>query len=267
MTNELEELLYRWQQIEMCCRLDLGVSSDFVSDASEVPPSPLGQACSNIGSLGSTNSHSRETLRRVFTYPSFQSVNCNTSYYQSVSKYKLARDVTPTSCYSEVFPEVRNAVDKHESEANGHQNASTSEHIKTTDSFDDEQNIICDNVDAKLEVSINDKAMSEIPTGQTLDRNTSKNDLKREGCGENGTIEEVKSEKLSHSSDTKFFLHKKKWWSRNKKYHSLDIDAEFETDSKDDHGGSLPNLPQGKASKKHSYNRKHEHLSSKGSKP
>lgn len=263
VTSELEELQHRWQQIEACCRLNLGVCSSLALDVNDTPSASLGQAiayCGKIGTLGSPKSNSREslTLRRVVTCPSFQPLNDNIPSYCGVSKSKVARDATASA--NGKFSEVTSVTDELESEPSVSENASNTEHsnaeLNASGSYSDCKEVNCDQLDTESEKPIGAEKTPLASSPATSGQNTSgSTNTRKKGNGENGTTQVIKAKKNPEKS----FLHKKKWWSRNKRQHSLETDPESETYSEEGRASSLPILPQVKDSVEHSHDDKCEH--------
>ena len=260
VTNELIELQHRWQQIEACSRLDLGVCSSLSLDVTDSSSASLGQAvayCGKVGTLGSAKSTSRESLalRRVVTYPSFQPLDYIPSFY---GDSKLSRGVTASS--NETFSEVTSVNNELEDEPSVSENASNTEHsnaeLNASDTYNDYKDMNCHHFDSESEKPISAEKTPLPSSPSTSDRNTSgRTDTRKKSNGENGTTQVIKAKKNSE----KFFLHKKKWWSRNKRQHSLETDPESETDSAESRASSLPLLPQVKDSVKHPHDDKFGH--------
>ncbi|XP_028416563.1 stromal interaction molecule 1-like [Dendronephthya gigantea] len=106
VTSDLEELQYRWQQIETSCRLELGVCTSFLCNESTDSPvnaSRLGQSVKSAAGLGSAGTTSRESLsyHRVYTYPSLLTAEENPSPYQTLGKSYERHSSDPSGRTSE----------------------------------------------------------------------------------------------------------------------------------------------------------------------
>lgn len=262
VTNELVELQHRWQQIEACSRLDLGVCSSLSLDVTDSSSASLGQAvayCGKVGTLGSAKSTSGESLalRRVVTCPSFQPLSLE-DIHSFDGASKLSRGATTDA--DETFSEVTSVNNELEGEPSVSENASNTEHsnaeLNASGTYNDYKDMNCDQLDSKSEKPISAEKTPLPSSPSTSDRNTSgRTDTRKKSNGENGTTQVIKAKKNSE----KFFFHKKKWWSRNKRQHSLETDPESETDSAKSRASSLPILPLVKDSVKHSHDDKFGH--------
>lgn len=181
VTSDLEELQYRWQQIETCCRLDLGVCTSFLWNESTDGCS-VQTRLSGRTTLSTTSAISRESLllHRVPTYPSFQSVGDNSP------------NTSDTAYEHEASDNGNNSMDAlHDCNAGG-----LREQSRDSEYYQHEE-------DNGLSTTGKDKP------------------IKLKNSSKNGSFCDDKPKKdLFSNSEEKNTGLKKKWWSRGKKHHS-----------------------------------------------
>ena len=238
VTSDLEELQYRWQQIETCCRLDIGVCTSFLCN--ESADSPIIQARLSVkvaSALGTASTTSRETLpmHRVYTCPSLQSSDENSPPpYHALPRHAVQRHSSdPSDNASE--RETTYEYERSENGANGKH--------RTSDSVDGLDGSALNEQSVPSQYSV---SQPDITAVHTREENTSKI-IKQKNSKKNGSFHDDKSkgQSFSNSEDKNTGL-KKKWWSRGKKQHSEE--GSHETNSihlsRSKTKGSMPILSQ-----------------------
>ena len=238
VTSDLEELQYRWQQIETCCRLDIGVCTSFLCN--ESADSPIIQARLSVkvaSALGTASTTSRETLpmHRVYTSPSLQSSDENSPPpYHALPRHAVQRHSSdPSDNASE--RETTYEYERSENGANGKHG--------TSDSVDGLDGSALNEQSVPSQYSV---SQPDITAVHTREENTSKI-IKQKNSKKNGSFHDDKSNRQSFSnSEDKNTGLKKKWWSRGKKQHSEE--GSHETNSiplsRSKTKGSMPILSQ-----------------------
>ena len=236
VTSDLEELQDRWQEIETCCRLDLGVCTSFLCNESTDSPTIHARLSGKVTSALSTASGaSRELLpiHRVQTYPSFPSSDENPPpSYSTLTRHSFERHSSdPSNNASE-----RETAYEYQCSENGdsvkHSGAVYVDALNdfANNAFDEQ------NVDSEYSHSQQDINVNAVHTLE--DKN-----LKLKNFKKNGSFNDDNAKRNSFSnSENKNTAHKKKWWSR-KKHHSDEKNDETDfvlSRSK----GSLPILSQ-----------------------
>ena len=235
VTSDLEELQYRWQQIETSCRLELGVCTSFLCNESTDSPintTRLGQPVKAASGFETAGTTSRESLsyHRVYTYPSLLSAEENPPPYQTLGKSYERHSSDPSGRTSE-----RPLAD--ELEFNGdHVNGRYTESLDGTDDWNGSE--FERNTDSEYTLSQQD--ITDVhAAGEQLSKITKKNSSK------NGSLWDGKSKSHSFSSsENKSAGFKKKWWSRGKKHHSEDRNNETNSIQLSKSKGSMPILSQ-----------------------
>ena len=230
VTSDLEELQYRWQQIEACCRLDLGVCTSFLCSESTDSPIQSAKVSGKIKTLNTECTSSRESppLHRVYTYPILQQPDETPppSYNMATTKHSFERHSSdPSGSTSDHNPQ-------YEYEYNG-----SSMNRKPSKSD------IVDGLDNNSESAFNEQNHDSSNQQQDAsvvhdgEANSSKNSRK------NGSFHEDKSQSLSNLEEKSTSV-KKKWWSRGKKQHSEESNHEKSSFHLSKSKGSMPMLSQ-----------------------
>lgn len=248
VTSDLEELQYRWQQIETCCRLDLGVSTSFL--CSESSDSPLNHARLVTGKvttnpLGTASSSSRDslTIHRVYTYPSLQSVEQTPPPPYNGSAMSTYQRSSSDPSGSNVNASERETSSEYEYNLN--QNGVNVKHntTETGETWNDCTDSTFNDRSVDSQSSIDEKDITALQTGK---ENTCKIIKQKDSCKFEALYDDKsKKQPLSHSEE-KIAGHKKKWWTRTKKHQSEETDKGVETNSfkLSRSKGSLPILSQ-----------------------
>ncbi len=235
VTSDLEELQYRWQQIETCCRFDLGVCTSFLCNESTDSPIIQARLSGKVTSaLGSASAASRESLplHRVHTYPTFQSSNENyPPPHNTLPKHSVERHASdPSSNASE-----RESTYEYQCSENG---ANVKRSMSdSTDGLNDSIGSAFNEQNVDSENSLSQQDLNAVHTGEE--------NVKERNSRKNGSFHDDKDKRhLSLNSEDKNTSQKRKWWSRGKKHHSeegnLGTNAMHLSRSK----GSLPILTQ-----------------------
>lgn len=239
VTSDLEELQHRWQQIETCCRLDIGVCSSFLcNESTDSPIIQTRYSGKMASSLSASCSISHESLpfHRVYTCPTFQ-----------------PSDDHPPPPYHVLG---RHTAQRHSSDPSA--NASERETTNGYECSDEvkERNNTFDIVDAPdvsgnstfneqrvdSENSCNQQDVTPVHTGEETTNQVTK--LKN-SVSKNGASHDDKSKRHSFSNaEDKNTGTKKKWWSRGKKHHSEEGNRETNSLYSSKSKGSMPILSQ-----------------------
>ena len=240
VTSDLEELQHRWQQIETCCRLDIGVCTSFLCNESADSPVVQTRFSGKVtSSVGASTSISHESLpfHRVYTYPSFQSSDDNPPPPYHVSgRHTIERHSSdPTANASE--KETMNGHEASEDDAKERNNT-----FDIVDALDVSGSSTFNEQSADSENSHSRQDVTTVHTGEETTNNITK--LKN-SMSKNGEFNDDKSKRHSFSNaEDKSTGNKRKWWSRGKKHHSEGGSPETNSLYSSKSKGSMPILSQ-----------------------
>lgn len=192
VTNDLEELQYRWQQIETCCHLDLGVRTSFLWCDSTESLSNRTQSFRNQNATGqeTTNVTSNEKIpvQRAATCPTFEE--------NSNARVK-----------------ARKGVERHASDPSG----------STSETYEYEESVnTYDFVDGESERST--KRSNFRREGSTISQDSSGRIKSGKVHPSNSSVNKNCNSSSFSSLEEKISSPKRKWWTRNKKHHSDELE-------------------------------------------
>lgn len=239
VTSDLEELQHRWQQIETCCRLDIGVCTSFLcnesTDSPVIQTRYSGKMASSLG-VSSSISHESLPFHRVYTYPSFQSSDDNPPPpYHVLGRHTIERQSSdPSANASE--RETANGYDGSEDDVKQRNNTfdiADAPDVSGSSTFNEQS------VDSE-----NSHSQQDVTNVHTGEETTNKVTKLKNSVSKNGDNDDKSKRHSFSNAEDKSTGTKKKWWSRGKKHNSEGGNHETNSLYSSKSKGSMPILSQ-----------------------